>query len=42
MKDKDLRKLSRTELLELLIGQTRRVEELEQQLAEAREQLERR
>ena len=42
MKDKDLRKLSRTELLELLIGQTRRVEELEQQLAESREQLERR
>ncbi len=42
MEEKDLRKLSRTELLELLISQTRRVEELEAQLAEARGQLEQR
>lgn len=42
MEEKDLRKLSRTELLELLISQTRRVEALEAQLAEARGQLEQR
>lgn len=42
MEDKDLRKLSRAELLELLIGQTRRVEELESQLADALGQLEKR
>ena len=35
MEDRDLRKLSRAELLELLISQTQRVEELEDQLAEA-------
>ena len=42
MQDKDLRKLSRAELLELLISQTRRVEELEAQLADALAQLEKR
>ncbi len=42
MQDKDLRKLSRAELLELLISQTRRVEELEAQLADALGQLEKR
>ena len=42
MEDKDLRKLSRAELLELLIRQTRRVEELESQLADALGQLEKR
>ncbi len=40
MQDKDLRKLSRADLLELLITQTKRVEELEGQLAEAVRQLE--
>ncbi len=39
MQDKDLRKLSRAELLELLISQTRRVEELEAQLTEAEARL---
>lgn len=42
MEDRDLRKLSRAELLELLISQTRRVEELEDQLAEAQRRLEQR
>ncbi len=40
MQDKDLRKLSRADLLELLITQTKRVEELEGQLAKAVRQLE--
>lgn len=35
MTEKELRKLSRTELLEMLLEQTRRVEELERQLASA-------
>lgn len=42
MEEKTLRKLSRTELLELLIQQTRLVDELEQQLADARKQLQNR
>ncbi len=42
MEDRDLRKLSRAELLELLISQTQRVEELEDQLAEAQRRLEQR
>ena len=42
MQDKDLRKLSRAELLELLIRQPRRVEELDAQLADALGQLEKR
>lgn len=39
MKDKKLKQLSRTELLELLLEQTRAREELEQRLAEAEEKL---
>ena len=35
----DLQKLTRAELLELLIEQTKRADELEAQLAEARAQL---
>ena len=40
MTEKDLRKLNRYQLLELLIIQTRRTEELEAQLAQARQELE--
>lgn len=40
--DRDLKKLSRTELLEMLLVQTRRVEELEKKLAEAERALENR
>ena len=39
MADKDLKRLSRTELLELLLQQTRERERLEQELEEARRQL---
>lgn len=39
MTDKELRRLSRRELLEMLITQTRKVEQLEKQLAEANERL---
>ena len=39
MTDKQLKKLSRRELLELLILQTRKVENLEKQLEEANRQL---
>lgn len=39
MADKQLKKLNRRELLEMLISQTRRVEMLEKQLAEAERQL---
>ena len=39
MTPKELRKLSRRELLEMLIVQTRKVETLEKQLAEANRQL---
>lgn len=39
MTDKQLKKLSRRELLEMLILQTRKVESLEKQLAEANRQL---
>ena len=39
MNDKDLRHLSRGELLELLIEQTRRADELEARLAEAQARL---
>ena len=42
MNDKDLRHLSRGELLELLIEQTRRADELEARLAEAQARLEKR
>lgn len=39
MTDKELRKLSRRELLEMLILQTRKVESLEKQLEEANRKL---
>lgn len=39
MTDKQLKKLSRRELLEMLIAQTRRTETLEKKLAEAERQL---
>lgn len=39
MTDKQLRKLNRRELLEMLITQTRRVEQLEKQLEEANKKL---
>jgi Mg2+ and Co2+ transporter CorA len=39
MTEKELRKLNRYQLLELLMIQTQHVEELEKQLAEVREQL---
>lgn len=39
MTDKELKKLSRVQLLELLLEQTRRADDLEQQLQNAREQL---
>lgn len=39
MADKQLKKLNRRELLEMLISQTRRVEMLEKQLVEAERQL---
>ena len=39
MADKDLKRLSRTELLELLLQQTRERERLEQELEEVRRQL---
>ena len=39
MADKDLKRLSRAELLELLLQQTRERERLEQELEEARRQL---
>ena len=37
--DKELKKLSRMELLEMLLAQTKRVEELEKKLAKAEQQL---
>ena len=40
MTDKELKKLTRRELLEMLVTQTRRVESLEKQLAEANRKLE--
>lgn len=40
MTTKELKKLSRTELLEMLLMQTKRVEELEAQLVEVKKQLE--
>lgn len=40
MTQKELKKLSRKELLEMLVLQTRRVEQLEKQLQEANEKLE--
>lgn len=40
MTDKELRRLNRRELLEMLITQTRRAEALEQKLAEANERVE--
>jgi hypothetical protein len=40
MDDKRLRRLSRTELLEILVEQGRQIEELQKQLADAKEQLE--
>jgi hypothetical protein len=40
MTDKQLRKLSRMELLELLVEQSRQIDELQKQLQDAREQLE--
>ena len=39
MTEKELRKLNRYQLLELLMLQTQHVDELEQQLSDAREQL---
>ncbi len=40
MADKELRKLQKIELLEILVDQRKRIDELEKELAEAREQLE--
>ena len=40
MADKDLRKLQKIELLEILVDQRKRIDELEKELAEAREKLE--
>jgi hypothetical protein len=40
MTDKQLRKLSRMELLELLVEQSKQIDELQRQLREAKEQLE--
>ena len=42
MTDKELRRLSRTDLLEMLLEQSKEVERLQQELAEARQQLEER
>ena len=42
MKDKDLKKLSRAELLELLLNQTREVERLQMELEDARQALDQR
>lgn len=39
MTDKEMKKLSRAELLEMLIDQSKRVKELEQQLEEANQKL---
>lgn len=39
MTDRELRKLSRAELLEMLLMQTKAMEELQEQLAEAEQQL---
>lgn len=39
---KDLKRLSRTQLLELLLEQTKRVEQLEEDLADARQRLDQR
>ena len=39
MTDKELRRLSRTDLLEMLLEQSKEVERLQQELAEARQQL---
>ena len=40
MTDKELRRLSRTDLLEMLLEQSKEVERLQQELAEDRQQLE--
>jgi hypothetical protein len=40
MADKELRKLQKIELLEILVDQRKRIDELEKELAEVREQLE--
>jgi hypothetical protein len=42
MMDKELRKLSRLELLELLVAQSKQVEDLQRELAEAEDKLSRR
>lgn len=39
MTTKELQKLSRKQLLELMLEQSRRIDELEQELSQAREQL---
>ena len=40
MADKELRKLQKMELLEILVDQRKRIDELEKELAEAKEKLE--
>lgn len=40
MADKELRKLQKMELLEILVDQRKRIDELEKELAETREKLE--
>lgn len=40
MADKELKRLRRSELLELLVSQGRRLEQLERELSQAKEQLE--
>lgn len=40
MADKELRKLQKMELLEILVDQRKRIDELEEELAETREKLE--
>ena len=40
MADKDLRKLQKIELLEILVDQRKRIDELEKELAETKEKLE--
>lgn len=42
MTSKELRKLNRRQLLELMVEQSERIDELERQLADAREELEER
>lgn len=42
MTDKELHRLNRRQLLELMLSQSRRIDKLERELAEAKEQLENR